>query len=164
MKNVLEYINNNDIDTIDVDSICQYFGISQKTFLFFFKEANGKSFYEYVSSIKKEKVLAATIKDFIDNNIGNGLKLQDIYDTFCTKRKMAQTIFNKYIGMSIYDYYQIARMNYASKMLADSNMAIDIIAQMVGVDLAHFASIFKEVYGCTPTSYRLKLKKPDENC
>jgi AraC-like DNA-binding protein len=71
--------------------------------------------------------------------------------------------FKAFYGCTIHDYAQRIRMTEALRKIENSDEPIYSIARDVGYKHpGHFAAIFRNTYGVTPSEY-VKLKKPRSN-
>ena len=70
--------------------------------------------------------------------------------------------FKKYMGMTMTDYLNLNRLNYAGLLLQTSNMSILSIANAVGFNtISNFNKKFKILYKTTPKNFRQnKLPSP----
>lgn len=62
--------------------------------------------------------------------------------------------FRNLFGTSIVGFVQQRRMEVAKQLLADSATNVAQIAYSVGYTPAHFATLFRRHYGCSPTDIR----------
>ncbi|QKS69753.1 AraC family transcriptional regulator [Paenalkalicoccus suaedae] len=69
--------------------------------------------------------------------------------------------FKKIQGINFIDYLTDLRMDEAKRLLADTNMKINDIAEQVGYRHTYFNRIFKKHYGMPPGQYRKMNRKND---
>lgn len=104
---------------------------------------------------EKQRMLAETIKDIIDNNyhktelgaafIAEMLKLSPIY---------IGKVFNEYFKMSLPEYVTDVRMSKAVEWLKNSKLSINQVMLRVGIDnQSYFYKLFKKRFGATPRDY-----------
>ena len=68
-------------------------------------------------------------------------------------------LFRKSTGMSMQDYFQFVKLNYAAAQLRLTERLVLDIANDVGISsLSHFNHIFKKRFGVTPGKYRKENK------
>lgn len=73
------------------------------------------------------------------------------------------TVFKKDYGISINDYIFNSRLEYAKKLLVETNLSIRKIAEQSGFGSdKYFSQVFKESTGITPTQFQ-KVKENEEN-
>ena len=81
--------------------------------------------------------------------------LTDIAGHFFHSPNYLSTLFSKETGMTIRNYMIEERMNYAKKLLTETNESIGSIATKVGYKTTqHFCTIFNKHTGVTPGVYR----------
>ena len=98
------------------------------------------------------------LKDFI--NKVNSLELQEInmselYKISGYSQSRFSVLFRKYMGMSLLQYINNLRLEYACSMLSKTNHKIIYISNKVGFpSISRFNTQFKKKYGVTPVEYR----------
>jgi two-component system response regulator YesN len=64
-------------------------------------------------------------------------------------------VFKKETGMSISDYLQQTRIEYAKELLLNTDQSVSEIANASGYsNLSYFSAIFKKITGTSPGEYR----------
>lgn len=64
-------------------------------------------------------------------------------------------LFKRYMNMNLCDYFLSVKMNYAKRLLEDSQKKIIDIAEEIGFhSLGHFNIAFKKYFDITPSKYR----------
>lgn len=59
--------------------------------------------------------------------------------------------FKKHIGMTMTDYFNRQKMDYAYKLLSTTNASIETICEMVGFNsVSYFRDLFKRIFNTTP--------------
>ena len=70
-------------------------------------------------------------------------------------RSYLEALFSRYMRGSIVDYVHAVRCDHAAKLLSSTGFAIVDIAMDSGFsNRQHFARVFREIYGVTPSDYR----------
>lgn len=100
------------------------------------------------------------VKEFIDNNYREDIRLQELANL----ASMTPTAFSRFFKLrtnkSISEYIIDVRLGHASRLLADSTMAIVEICYRCGFNnISNFNRIFKKRKGCTPTEFRENYHK-----
>ena len=100
------------------------------------------------------------VKDYIDANFKDDIRLQELADL----ANMTPTAFSRFFklrtGKSISEYIIDVRLGHASRMLADSTMAVVEICYRCGFNnISNFNRIFKRKKGLTPTEFRENYHK-----
>ena len=126
--------------------------LATKTLLFYiinnvlfahFKSTNTKPAWitHLISQLNAPESLAIPLSDFIKN-------LPYSHEYICRE-------FKKTLGMTMTDYFNKQKMEYALVLLQTTNHSIEQIAYSVGINnIAYFYQLFKKYYGTTPSKKR----------
>jgi Response regulator containing CheY-like receiver domain and AraC-type DNA-binding domain len=69
-------------------------------------------------------------------------------------------LFKKETGMSISDYLQQQRIEYAKHLLTHSDQPVSAVALSAGyANLSYFSTLFKKTTGLTPVEYRRQMRR-----
>lgn len=101
--------------------------------------------------------------------------LEENMDRMITRREAAKyvflnedyfsRIFRKEMGMGYKEYVLKQKMDYAGKLLENTDMSVTMIASKVGYDnFTNFTQMFHKYTGKTPTEYRKGAGKTEESC
>ena len=94
-------------------------------------------------------------KKFISKSFQQHVSVERIAETIGISRSYLEALFNRYMRGSIVDYIHSVRCDHAAKLLANTGFPIIDIAMDSGFNnRQHFARVFREVYGMTPSDYR----------
>lgn len=101
-----------------------------------------------------------SLKEIINNHLFSDLSIDDLARlsnlSVSTFNRTFQALFNDTPA----NYIKIKRLERAKELLTVSSLTTSEIAfQTCFNDAAHFSRSFKEVYHCSPSAYRLSLKK-----
>jgi len=113
-------------------------------------------------SIPKAKSLVRIGKAiaFIENNYQNNIYIQQLAEMSFMSIRNFQRIFKDSIGLSPNDYLLDLRIQYASKLLTETDSAIYEVSGQVGIpDWFYFSKAFKRKFGVSPLKYR-KQNRP----
>lgn len=120
-------------------------------------------FYDYISNIKtktmldEDKVNMNLVLEFIDNNINEDIKLNDLANVVCMSPNYFCSMFKKFNGISAFDYITRKRIQKAIEYIKTTNKSITEIASICGFNTStNFNKAFKKVTGRTPSYYRLQ--------
>ena len=95
---------------------------------------------------------------FLRSNIGKDVSLPEIAAFADTTPAYLSNLFHQQTGMTIKQYQQMIRMEYACHLLETTQDRVTDIAAKTGfVDRRYFTRIFKEAYGMTPQEYRQQM-------
>lgn len=110
-------------------------------------------------SFGKEQRDNARIKEmltFIQANYGRELTIEDIASACSISASECIRCFRATIGTTPIAYLKSYRLQQAALKLQLSTDKISAIAESCGFqEMSYFAKSFKEVYGCTPSVYRI---------
>jgi AraC family transcriptional regulator, exoenzyme S synthesis regulatory protein ExsA len=100
------------------------------------------------------------VKEIINNHLLSGLSIDDLAAlsnlSVSTFNRTFQGLFNDTPA----NYIRMKRLEKARELLSVSSLTVSEIAfQTCFNDVAHFSRSFKEVYLCSPSSFRSSLKK-----
>lgn len=97
------------------------------------------------------------ILDVIHQQFHLPIQVQHLAEMANMSESSMQSYFKASLGMSVYQYIQRKRVEYAAELLIHTNESITEISMQVGYDNpSKFAKIFKRIYGETPLHYRKK--------
>lgn len=96
------------------------------------------------------------ILDFIDRNYRNSrFYMQDIADHFSLSPKTIGQMVKNITGMRYSNYIGKLRIDYAEKLLRETNIPINDVASSSGFDSSNaFYKAFKKAYYVSPSQYR----------
>lgn len=98
--------------------------------------------------------------DFIDKNYNEKISIESLAERCCVSPATFYRSFKKILKKSPMDYIISLRINHASELILENNIAISNIAEKVGYSsLALFNRHFKELKKMSPREYRLTYKK-----
>jgi AraC-like DNA-binding protein len=124
------------------------------------QRAKKKELSDRHHSFVQHKNIADDIIQYLNNNMGEPLKLQDIAEQFAYSLSSIKRIFKKETGRSIIDYHNNIRIVEAKRLLKDSSTSIQEISDSLGfVNAGYFARSFKKREGISPSAYRKTVKK-----
>lgn len=108
--------------------------------------------------------LIEDIKDYINWNLQQNLKVTEIAQYFSYNEKYLTTIFKNISGISLKQFILQTKMERAKIALSDTNQQISQIAYSLGFDDSHnFSNAFKKITGLSPTEYKLNYNKEKIN-
>lgn len=100
------------------------------------------------------------VKNYIDQNYSEEIRLQ----TLAELANMTPTAFSRFFKLrtsrNISDYIIDVRLGHATRLLADSTMAVVEICYHCGFNnISNFNRVFRKRKGCTPTEFRSNYQK-----
>lgn len=101
---------------------------------------------------------------FIKNNLSLSITTADVAKSVYVSPKHLSRIFKEELGQSPAEYIRMAKNEYICKLLAETNLTLSDIAELVGVpDSAALIKRFKRVEGKTPIKYKQSISEVKSN-
>jgi AraC family transcriptional regulator of arabinose operon len=95
------------------------------------------------------------IRSYIDVNFKNKISLDELAEQFYISKFHLSREFKTLYGVTIGNYIQLQRINYAKKLLRFSDKSIESIASECGIgDTSYFNKVFKKSENITASRYR----------
>ncbi len=108
----------------------------------------------------KNESLAFHVNDFISQNLAGDLSGESICNRFYISRTKLYRLSTQAFGMGIAQYVAFQRIEKAKELLADEDMSVAKIANLVGVnDYNYFCKLFRKSVGVSPGTYRKNLRR-----
>lgn len=96
---------------------------------------------------------------FIETNFHNSIYIQQLAELSYMSVRNFQRIFKDATGLSPNDYLLELRIQYASKLLTETDSAIYDVSEQAGItDWFYFSKAFKRKFGVSPLKYRKQNK------
>jgi len=93
--------------------------------------------------------------DLIHQDLSKAVTLTEVAAKISMNASSFSRLFRQEMNCSFSEFVTSARMNMAKKLLVESNMKIQDIAQQVGyVSVSHFVQVFGDYTGMTPGTFR----------
>lgn len=114
-----------------------------------------------VHTIKKSMTVVEKAVQYIKDHIGEQqLSREDIARHVYLNPDYLTRVFKKETGMSISDYMQQCRLDYAKRLLKETNQTISEIAVASGYsNISYFSTIFKKFTSLNPVDYRKQQRQ-----
>lgn len=100
------------------------------------------------------------IMDHINKNFTEIKNIGKLCECFCISEGYLCREFKKLTGMTVIQYINTLKINYACRFLSDrySQKTISYIANECGFESSsYFIRVFKKITGCTPSTYRAEI-------
>jgi two-component system response regulator YesN len=95
------------------------------------------------------------IMDYVEKHYAEPITLYDVSESIYISTYYASRIFKQETGKNFVDYLNEVRLEKAKEFLSDVQYKIYEVADLIGVQDAHyFSRIFKKHTGVTPSEYR----------
>lgn len=109
---------------------------------------------------KNNEYLAEELKNYLEYNFTERLKLGAISKEFKTSTNDITKAFKDKYNRSIVDYIIELRIAYARQLLKEDNLTINDIAKKSGyTTISNFNRQFKEISKMTPAEFRKELNE-----
>jgi two-component system, response regulator YesN len=116
-------------------------------------ETVSKDFIEL--DIQSDKHVIKMACEIIQREISSGLTLTEVAEKVNMNASAFSRLFHQEMGCSFKKYITQAKISVAKKLLLESNMKIQEIANHLGyVSTSHFVYVFNKLSGKTPGNYR----------
>ena len=98
--------------------------------------------------------LIASIQDYINENLGGKLQLNEVAEVFGLSPAYLSVIFKKNTEIGFSEYVYTQKIEKAKEMLLSGDMKIYEVADALGFESAfYFSKVFKKVDGKSPREY-----------
>jgi AraC-like DNA-binding protein len=98
-----------------------------------------------------------TIKEFIDKNYRERIRIIDLAKIAGTNQQLLKTGFRKLFGTTIFGYYNSLRMERAKYLLSEKDKCVAEVADEMGYkNPQHFTVAFKKKFGVLPRDLKRK--------
>ena len=113
------------------------------------------AYMHYLPADNKEKTPIDEVCYYIKNHYMEEISLNDLADVAHLNKNYLVRQFKKRFGISPISYLIKIRMEYAKKLLAESNLTVKAIAAECGYnDPSFFNYYFKKTFNISPEAYR----------
>ena len=99
------------------------------------------------------------VLNYVDFHYMEPLNLESLAQKYSVNKNYLSTRFSKEVGMTLTDYINLTRVRRSLKLLSDSSLSMQEVAERVGfTDANYYTRTFKKIHGSTPNEYRHSLK------
>ncbi len=119
----------------------------------------------YEGALTKGQVdIAKSAKNILMGDLTNKITIADVARNMGISATSLKNYFKAIYGKNISDYRQELRIEKAKELLLSTQLPICDIAGFVGFETqSKFTALFHEKVGVTPSEFRRKRKKDEEN-
>ena len=107
--------------------------------------------------MKPRDALEERIVDYINEHILDDISLSDISETMNLSVSQINRVFNKKIGMSVYNYIVSKRLVYAKGLISRGESAVSACASCGFKDYSSFFRLYKKQFGVSPSGGQKKV-------
>ncbi len=105
--------------------------------------------------IQSDRDLLLTVTDNIRKNPGGDFRITVLAQEAGMSESRLMAVFRKYFNESIHQYVVRVRMDYAKKLLTETDLSIRDVAERTGYrDLSGFGRAYRKFYGVGPSVQR----------
>lgn len=98
--------------------------------------------------------------DYIREHFRESITLEDVAAGCYVDKFYLSHLFARHEGMSVGKYILMLRVDESMKLLRETNMSVQAIAELVGFeDMSYFCRMFKKAVTMTPLQYRRQEEK-----
>ena len=91
----------------------------------------------------------------IDASLDSDLSLKRFANELFLNTSYLSSLFKKETGLTLTDYVNQHRIDYAKRLLKSTTMTIQTVASTVGIsDIHYFTRLFRRIAGCSPREFR----------
>lgn len=99
--------------------------------------------------------LGATMKDFLNTQITEKFHIALLCRHISKSESQTIRLFKRLFGITPYTYVLHKKIDFAKKLLIDTNLSVkEIATKLCFSDEYYFSGIFKQKVGCSPLRYR----------
>ena len=116
----------------------------------------------YLGQFRRAEGASDTIEaaiHYMQENIENRITLQDVLDYIGYSQSHFSSLFKKKTGESPIAYFNRLKVEYACKLLKETDLKINQICFKIGIeDSFYFSRLFSKAMGMSPSEYRLSSR------
>jgi len=113
----------------------------------------------YLGQFRRAEGASDTVEaaiHYMQENIENRIALQDVLSYIGYSQSHFSSLFRKRTGESPIAYFNRLKIEYACKLLKETDLRINQICFKIGIeDSFYFSRLFSKAIGMSPTKYRL---------
>ena len=112
--------------------------------------------YEYLkTTMKNNDRIDLKIAKYVRNNLTNDLSVSALCREFQLSHGEIYAFFKEFFNLTPADYVKKSKLEYACKLLKETNLPINAVAKKCGIpDYNYFSKIFKKEFGTSPRYFR----------
>lgn len=109
-------------------------------------------------NIHTDKEIAENARTLILQDLSLYDSIPDLALKVATNPQKLKKVFQKYIGLPVFQFSRQQRLDKAKELLRDTNYTLQTIGELVGYsEGTNFQVAFKTVVGCTPGEWRKEV-------
>ncbi len=122
----------------------------------------GDTLFRIASENNNDKTaqLIASLQNYVQTHLSDNLNLTAIADYVNYNESHISRLFKRYTGSNLSEYITSCRIEYAKKLLEQTEDTIQVISQKTGFHTSqYFSSLFRKSTGVSPNEYRSQKRK-----
>ncbi len=145
-----EYHNNRQHET-------SYIKLNLLQLLLFLNQCKPNRQDAALTEINNTQKLMFEILGYINNHYSEELTLETVSSRYYLSTCYFSRTFKEATGFHFVEYLNNVRIKEAKKLLLNSHLTVNEIASATGFHSStHFGRVFKQIVGCSPSSYKKK--------
>lgn len=133
--------------------LCDFYNIPDEIRKFHMTDAEAGNVDEHAQGGKGDVIDIAI--QYMKSNFQDNLSLEIVSSVVYLNPVYFSKLFKQKTGTGYKEYVTKLRMERAEELLADPDLSITRIAELVGYpDVRHFTQVFRKHYDCTPSHFR----------
>ena len=119
----------------------------------------GEAEHSESGALKEWHNVSIAVRIVMENFGNSELRLESIAYTLYISKSHLSSLFREFTGEPFSSYLRSVRLNYACKLLRETDMTVEQIAGACGVrDINSFYKNFQNSFGTTPSQYRANYR------
>ena len=113
--------------------------------------------YEYLKTLIKsnEGKIDVKLGKYVHENLAEMLSVPILCSKFRMSHSELYSVFKEYYRSTPAEYVKKCRLEYACKLLKETELPVGVIAKRCGIpDYNYFSKVFKKAYGVCPRTYK----------
>ena len=107
----------------------------------------------------ENKMLLEQICEFLEKNVENKLRFDDILKQFNVSASVVKKIFRENMNCGVMDYFNKLKIDTAKQMIREQSYNFSEIADRLSFNTSqYFTTVFRRVTGMTPSEYEDSVK------
>lgn len=116
-----------------------------------------------VENISRSSILSHAVV-YLRRNYAHSISIEDVAGVCHCSPSTLSHMFKKELGSSIREYIRKLRMADAVQLLKNTELQVNSIGDMLGyANPNYFCSVFSKEMGCSPTAFRQRCQKKQED-
>ena len=112
----------------------------------------------------KTRQLIASIQNYVQGHLSDNLNLTIVANYVNYNESHISRLFKRHTGSNLSEYITSCRIEYAKKLLEQTEDTVQVISQKTGFHTSqYFSSTFRKSTGLSPNEYRVQKRAAQKN-